>query len=79
MRIDLRVLRNDPRAGCYRAFLDGVELPLCIMADEGAGEAVTVAHERTEGGVRIISDAYRRPIHIHHQGRVELRPIEDGS
>jgi hypothetical protein len=62
MKIDLRANPLDPRGQRYAAYLDGILLSYCLMADEEAGVAITWDFEQK--------------VDVEHHGRVELRPVE---
>lgn len=71
MRIDLRTRPLDPRWNQYGAYLDGMLLRFCLMADEEAGEAIT--HIEIDGTV-VCDQGTGAPVEIVHRGHVELRP-----
>lgn len=69
MKIDLRNQSLDARWCQYTAYLNGVELKYCLMADEEAGEAVCGAHD---GNGHVFFDDQGNCIEIVHHGHVEL-------
>ena len=75
---DMRVsvIEGDPGflidAYDYKVFLDGVELPMCVTADEELGEAVIIKEK--DGKILLNED--NGAIHETVKGKIKIQRVE---
>lgn len=80
MRVDIRVARtHEEQAFAMRCkvFIDGEELPYCLMADEEDGSAVCLLRHNNEGRFNFdarIGSSGSELIEYTVRGQIEIRP-----